>query len=56
MSRTPDKLVRAVLTDPVNFLAFGGLMQPLIVVSAIPFGVLGAVWGHVLMGKALTVV
>ena len=25
-------------------------VQPLIIMSAIPFGVVGAVWGHILMG------
>jgi len=31
---------------------FRSYSQPLIVMSAIPFGIVGAVWGHVLMGIA----
>ncbi len=33
---------------------FRSYLQPLIVMGAIPFGVIGAVWGHVLMGHDLT--
>ena len=33
---------------------FRSYLQPLLVMSAIPFGVVGAVWGHVLMGWDLT--
>jgi len=29
-------------------------VQPLIIMSAIPFGFVGAVWGHILMGQAVT--
>ncbi len=29
-------------------------LQPLLVLAAIPFGVIGAIWGHVLMGSPLT--
>jgi len=31
-------------------IRFRSYAQPLIVMSAIPFGIVGAVWGHVLMG------
>ena len=31
-------------------------VQPLIIMSAIPFGIVGAVWGHLLMGEDVTVV
>jgi len=34
---------------------FRSYLQPVIVMSAIPFGIIGAFWGHVLMGKTLTV-
>jgi len=34
---------------------FRSYTQPLIVMSAIPFGIVGAVWGHVLMGINLTI-
>ena len=30
-------------------------VQPLIIMSAIPFGVVGAVWGHIVMGLNLTI-
>ncbi len=33
---------------------FRSYLQPLLVMSAIPFGIVGAVWGHVLMGWDLT--
>ncbi len=33
---------------------FRSYLQPLIVMSAIPYGIVGAVWGHVLMGWDLT--
>jgi multidrug efflux pump subunit AcrB len=36
-------------------IPFRSYMQPLIVMSAIPFGLIGAAWGHVLMGKSLTI-
>ena len=29
--------------------------QPLVIMSAIPFGVVGAVWGHIIMGMPLTI-
>jgi multidrug efflux pump subunit AcrB len=37
-------------------IPFKSYTQPLIVMSAIPFGLIGAVWGHVLVGMELTVV
>ncbi len=36
-------------------IPFRSYLQPLIVMSAIPFGLVGAVWGHVLMGMDLTI-
>jgi len=33
---------------------FRSYAQPLLVMSAIPFGVVGAIWGHILMGWNLT--
>ena len=35
-------------------IPFKSYAQPLIVMSAIPFGVVGAVWGHLIMGMDLT--
>jgi multidrug efflux pump subunit AcrB len=36
-------------------IPFKSYLQPVIVMSAIPFGLIGAIWGHVLMGMDLTV-
>lgn len=35
-------------------IPFRSYSQPLVVMSAIPFGIIGAVWGHVIMGLDLT--
>jgi len=35
---------------------FKSYLQPVIVMSAIPFGIVGAVWGHILMGMDLTLI
>ena len=35
-------------------VAFGSYTQPLLVMSAIPFGMVGAVWGHVAVGYQLS--
>jgi multidrug efflux pump subunit AcrB len=35
---------------------FKSYSQPLVVMSAIPFGIVGAVWGHILMGIDLTLI
>ncbi len=37
-------------------IPFGSYIQPLIVMSAIPFGLVGAIWGHILLGYNLTIV
>ena len=36
-------------------VSFRSYLQPLIVMSAIPFGLVGAVWGHMAMGLTLTI-
>ena len=36
-------------------IPFRSYLQPFIVMSAIPFGVVGAVWGHILMGLDLSI-
>ncbi len=43
-------IIYALLAIP-----FRSYLQPLIVMSAIPFGVVGAVWGHALTGTDLTI-
>jgi multidrug efflux pump subunit AcrB len=35
---------------------FKSYMQPAIVMTAIPFGLVGAIWGHILMGMDLTLI
>ena len=35
-------------------IPFRSYLQPAIVMAAIPFGIIGAIWGHVLMGQVLT--
>jgi multidrug efflux pump subunit AcrB len=37
-------------------IPFGSYAQPLIVMSAIPFGFVGAIWGHVVMGYDLAII
>ena len=36
-------------------IPFRSYVQPFIVMSAIPFGIVGAIWGHVIMGMSLTI-
>ncbi|OQY26292.1 MAG: hypothetical protein B6244_14030 [Candidatus Cloacimonetes bacterium 4572_55] len=36
-------------------IPFKSYIQPLIVMSAIPFGLVGAIWGHVVMGVELSI-
>ena len=36
-------------------IAFRSYLQPVIVMSAIPFGLIGAIWGHIAMGLNLTI-
>ena len=36
-------------------IPFRSYLQPFIVMSAIPFGLVGAVWGHILMGFDLSI-
>ncbi|MCP4707560.1 MAG: efflux RND transporter permease subunit, partial [Planctomycetes bacterium] len=36
-------------------IPFRSYVQPFIVMSAIPFGIVGAVWGHVIMGMELSI-
>jgi multidrug efflux pump subunit AcrB len=36
-------------------IPFGSYLQPFIVMSAIPFGIVGAVWGHIFMGLDLSI-
>jgi multidrug efflux pump subunit AcrB len=42
-------VILALLAIPL-----GSYVQPLIIMTAIPFGMVGAIWGHVLMGYELS--
>jgi multidrug efflux pump subunit AcrB len=59
-SETMSGLMRSFLLALVMIYAlmamvFGSYSQPLIVMSVIPYGFVGAVWGHLLMGYDLTI-
>lgn len=43
-------MIYALLAVPLK-----SYYQPLIIMTAIPFGLIGAIWGHVLMGMNLTI-
>ncbi len=43
-------VIYALLAVPLR-----SYVQPLIIMSAIPFGLVGAIWGHVIMGMNLTI-
>ena len=43
-------MIYALLAIPLR-----SYVQPLVIMSAIPFGLVGAVWGHVIMGMDLTI-
>jgi multidrug efflux pump subunit AcrB len=47
-------LLAMVLIYGLLAIPFHSYLQPLIVMSAIPFGLVGVVWGHVIMGLPLT--
>jgi len=35
-------------------IPFGSYVQPMIVMSAVPFGIVGAIWGHMIMGMSMS--
>lgn len=37
-------------------VVFRSYVQPLVIMSAIPFGVVGAIWGHLIMGYVVSIV
>ena len=58
-SETMGGLVRGFMMALVAIYAlmaipFRSYMQPLIIMSAIPFGFIGAIWGHVILGMNLS--
>ena len=48
-------LVALVVIFALMAVPFRSYVQPLIVMAAIPFGLVGAIWGHVIMGMNLTI-
>jgi len=49
-------LLAHIVMFAILAIAFRSYLQPLLVMSAIPFGMVGAVWGHVVMGYDLSLV
>ncbi len=49
-------LLAMILIYALLAIAFGSYIQPLIVMGAIPFGIVGAVIGHILLGYDLSLV
>ncbi len=37
-------------------IPFKSFLQPLIIMTAIPFGIVGAIWGHIIMGFDLSII
>jgi multidrug efflux pump subunit AcrB len=48
-------LVALIMIYALMAIPFRSYVQPAIVMSAVPFGFVGAVWGHVIMGLDLTI-
>ncbi len=49
-------LIALIVIYALMAIPFRSYLQPLIVMSAIPFGLIGAVWGHVLRGIDISIV
>jgi len=47
-------IIAALLIYTLLSLAFGSFLQPVIVLTAVPFGMVGAVIGHIILGLDLT--
>jgi multidrug efflux pump subunit AcrB len=47
-------LIALVAIYALMAIPFRSYMQPLIIMSAIPFGLIGAIWGHVILGMNLS--
>lgn len=48
-------LLALIVIYALMAIAFRSYLQPVIVMSVIPFGFVGAVWGHILMGMDMTI-
>lgn len=49
-------LISVILIFALLAIPFDSYIQPLIVMVALPFGIVGAIWGHLLMGFGLSVI
>jgi multidrug efflux pump subunit AcrB len=52
---TRSFLLAILMIYALMAIPFRSYVQPFIVLSAVPFGFVGAVWGHVIMGKDLSI-
>jgi len=50
----PNFLLAMFVIFALLAIPFKSYIQPLIVMLAIPFGIVGAIWGHILMGYSLS--
>jgi len=48
-------IVALIIIYALLAIPFSSYIQPIIVMAAIPFGLIGAVWGHVVMGMDVTI-
>ena len=48
-------IIALIIIYALLAIPFNSYIQPIIVMAAIPFGLIGAVWGHVLMGMEVTI-
>ena len=48
-------IIALIIIYALLAIPFSSYIQPLIVMAAIPFGLIGAVWGHVVMGMEVTI-
>jgi len=48
-----NTLLALFLVYALLAVSFGSYFQPLIVLSAVPFGIVGAIWGHLVMGNPM---
>ncbi len=48
-------IIALVIIYGLLAIPFNSYIQPVIVMAAIPFGLIGAVWGHVVMGMDITI-
>ena len=48
-------IIALIIIYALLAIPFNSYIQPIIVMAAIPFGLIGAVWGHVVMGMEVTI-